>query len=239
MTNFKTRTIREERTLVGGQAEETVDSEKQNTLEPETTGKDLNRAESGGVRHNSVVSIRYDVAEDASKRLVEIDHSIPIRSWRRRHALWTTNGSRRVSYEWWRHLYQPFALLFLFPAVAFAAVQWAFVLSALSVVAVSQSDLYTLPPYNFSTAGVGNLNIPPAIGAILGCIWGGPVVDWFLVKLAQRNKGIYEPEFRLTFFVLPGVLMYVGWKREPWFSQLPPESIPLKCHPGGDSIREC
>lgn len=107
-------------------------------------------------------------------------------------------------------MYQPFALLFLFPAVAFAAVQWAFVLSALSVVAVSQSDLYTLPPYNFSTAGIGNLNIPPAIGAILGCIWGGPIVDWFLVKLARRNSGIYEPEFRLTLFVLPGVLMPLG-----------------------------
>lgn len=87
--------------------------------------------------------------------------------------------------------------------------QWAFCLSALSLVAAATSDLYPLPPYNFSAAGVGNVNIPPAIGYGLGVIWGGPIVDWTIVKLAQRNGGIYEPEMRLTLFILPGVLMPV------------------------------
>jgi len=133
-----------------------------------------------------------------------------MRSWNRRHALWTTDGSAASTYEWWRHLYQPFAVLFLFPAIAFAAVQWAFCLSALSLVAVYSSDLYPLPPYNFSAAGVGNLNIPPAIGSIIGTIWGGPIVDWVIVKLSQKNGGIYEPEMRLTMFLLPAIVMPVG-----------------------------
>jgi hypothetical protein len=97
--------------------------------------------------------VHYEKGEDAPKaRLVEIDYSIPQRPWKRRYALWTTNGANPSSYEWWRHLYQPFAVLFLFPTIAFAAVQWAFCLSALSLIAVSTSNLYPLPPYNFSAA---------------------------------------------------------------------------------------
>jgi hypothetical protein len=54
------------------------------------------------------------------------------------------------------------------------------------------------------------LNIPPAIGNILGTIWGGPIVDWYIVKLSQKNGGIYEPEMRLALFPLPGILMPIG-----------------------------
>jgi hypothetical protein len=57
---------------------------------------------------------------------------------------------------------------------------------------------------------VGNLNIPPAIGNIIGTIWGGPLVDYVIVKLSKRNGGIYEPEMRLTLFFLPGILMPIG-----------------------------
>jgi hypothetical protein len=102
-------------------------------------------------RQNSIVSVHYAAEDDAPKsRLVEIDHSIPVRPWKRRYALWTTNGANPPTYEWWRHLYQPFALLFIFPAIAFAAIQWAFCISALSLLAVSSSNLFPLPPYNFS-----------------------------------------------------------------------------------------
>lgn len=162
-------------------------------------------------RHGSVVSVEYDPAQASTKRrIVEIDPSIPVRSWKRRHAWYTTNGALPVTYEWWRHLTQPFVLLFIFPAVAFSALQWAFCLAALSLVAVSTSDLYPFPPYNFSAVGVGNMNIPPAIGSILGTIWGGPCVDWTIVKLAQRNGGIYEPEMRLVLMSLSSTLMPIG-----------------------------
>jgi MFS family permease len=149
--------------------------------------------------------------DSTRRRLVEIDNNIPIRPKSRRYAWYTTNGSNHPShYSWVRHLYQPFVLLYQFPVVAFAAVQWAFCLSALSVVAVATSNIYPYPPYSFSAAGVGNLNIAPAVGSIIGIIWGGPVVDWAIVHLARRNKGVYEPEMRLTLFVLPGILMPVG-----------------------------
>jgi len=140
--------------------------------------------------------------------LVEIDRSIPLRPLRRRLAFATPNSS--TGYKWYHHITQPIALLFRFPAVAFTAWLWSFCLCALSVVAVSGSDLLPFAPYNFSTIGVGNFNIPPAIGSVLGTIYGGQVVDRVIVKLAQRNGGIYEPEMRLYLWPLPALLMPLG-----------------------------
>ena len=56
---------------------------------------------------------------------------------------------------------------------------------------------------NSLSQGVRNLNIPPTIGNILGTFWGGPLVDWYIVKLSQKNGGIYEPEMCLALFPLP------------------------------------
>ena len=52
--------------------------------------------------------------------------------------------------------------------------------------------------------------MPAAIGNILGTLWGGPVVDWWIVRRAKRNGGVYEPEMRIELFALPAVGMVVG-----------------------------
>lgn len=41
----------------------------------------------------------------------------------------------------------------------------------------------------------------------------GPLTDWGAVWLSKRNKGVYEPEFRLVFMsaMLFGVFGYAGW----------------------------
>lgn len=159
---------------------------------------------------STISTQHYDASTNNAKRVVEIDHSIPMYPWRQRLALWTVNGEGSPTYSWWRHLWQPFAVLFFFPAAAFAAIQYAFCLAALSVVAVTQSDLYPSAPYYFSAAGVGNLNIPPAIGGLLGAVWGGFMVDKVILWASKRNGGVYEPEMRLYMFALPGLLMPIG-----------------------------
>ena len=51
----------------------------------------------------------------------------------------------------------------------------------------------------------------------------GPLNDWGIVWIAKRNRGIYEPEFRIVFVLsmLFGVFGYVGWgvgsaQNMPW-----------------------
>jgi hypothetical protein len=92
----------------------------------------------------------------------------------------------------------------------FTALQYGWSIAMLALLAVTQSSLYSLPPYNFTVAGVGNMNLPPFIGSILGALFGGPLVDYMIVVIAKRRGGIYEPETRLWLFLIPGLSMTLG-----------------------------
>ena len=58
---------------------------------------------------------------------------------------------------------------------------------------------------------------------ILALVITSPLNDWWIVWMARRNGGVYEPEFRLPFTLsmLFGVFGYVGWaigndRHMPW-----------------------
>ena len=161
-----------------------------------------------GKEHTSQMIGYIDENQPLRSRAVEIDHTIPMKGYQERLRFYTNSSNSTGGF--WVHFYQPFLILCLFPAVAFTALQYGFSLCVLSILAVTQADLFVLPPYNFSSIGIGNLNIAPAIGAILGSLYGGPLNDWAVVRLAKRNGGIYEPEMRLYLFFLPGICMPIG-----------------------------
>jgi len=138
--------------------------------------------------------------------------SIPIHSYWKRHRLYTLDpeSSRNKQNSFLRHVFQPFELLCRFPAVAFVALQYGWLISMLSIVAVTQATLLPAPPYNFSAAAVGLMSLPPAIGAFLGSMVGGPLVDVLAVQVAKRRAGIHEPETRLWFYMVPGCGLIIG-----------------------------
>ncbi|KAJ5818113.1 hypothetical protein N7474_003704 [Penicillium riverlandense] len=160
---------------------------------------------------NDGVSSESENITSSHKRR-HIDSTIPIKPyWKRMSLIATTPSSlQHENHNFARHFWQPFVVLCLFPAIAFGALQWGFAFSSLSVMLVTQAAFYPAPPYNFSPIGVGNVIIAPAIGGILGSIVGGIATDWLILKLARRNKGIYEPEMRLQMFIVPGVALPVG-----------------------------
>jgi hypothetical protein len=104
--------------------------------------------------------------------------------------------------------------LFAFPAVFWGAVGFgtslAFFLAALSV----NPSVYQAPPYNFSPAINGLINVPSFIGHVLGAFAGGWLTDKIAEFQARRNNGVFEPEFRLMALLLPlfiypaGCIMY-------------------------------
>jgi hypothetical protein len=128
------------------------------------------------------------------------ESAIPRKSYRQRLALIT-----RTSTPLLPRMYTPFNILFTFPAVAYTALQYGSLLAWLSIIITAISTYMSAPPYNFSSSGIGLLNIPPFIGAILGSLVGGPLSDRVILKLARRNGGIYEPEMRL-WVAIPGIL---------------------------------
>ncbi|KAF5986294.1 major facilitator superfamily transporter [Fusarium coicis] len=107
----------------------------------------------------------------------------------------------------------PFHVITL-PHVMFTALQFASGVCWLVIFMQIISIVFSAPPYNFTTAGIGYMALGPFVGNIFGSILGGPLADWTVVRLARRNGGIYEPEMRLyplvipTFFMAGGIIMF-------------------------------
>ncbi|KAF4873536.1 putative MFS-type transporter [Colletotrichum siamense] len=98
----------------------------------------------------------------------------------------------------------------VFPHVVFSAIQCANAVAFLVLLTSINSIVFAAPPYNFSTAGVGLMLIGPFIGNMIGSIYGGVFGDRIVVRLARKNRGIFEPEMRLYVLFVPALLMGVG-----------------------------
>ncbi|KAF5026916.1 hypothetical protein F66182_946 [Fusarium sp. NRRL 66182] len=109
----------------------------------------------------------------------------------------------------WRNYLVPLKM-FMFPHVLFAALQVASCISFLILLTTTISMVFSAPPYNFNTDGVGLMSLGPFVGNMLGSLYGGLLGDWAVVKLAKRNKGVFEPEMRLYVLLLPALLMGAG-----------------------------
>jgi hypothetical protein len=133
-----------------------------------------------------------------------LDLTIPRNSWRTRLAL-TTPTPEPI----WPHFYRPFGVL-IFPAVAFAALQYAAGVVWLTVLSNVLALTFPMPPYLFSPEQIGYSSAGPLIGNILGAVYGGFLGDRSILYYARRNKGYYEPEMRLYILHIPAILMAGG-----------------------------
>ena len=57
------------------------------------------------------------------------------------------------------------------------------------------------PPLWFDEVHTGYMYTGPFIGAVLGFLLAGLLADWSAKMMIRRNKGIYEPEFRIILVV--------------------------------------
>ncbi|KAJ5412246.1 uncharacterized protein N7487_006605 [Penicillium crustosum] len=133
-----------------------------------------------------------------------LDITILRNSWRKRLALVTP-----TSEPIWPHFHRPFRVL-IFPAVAFAAFQYAAGVGWLTATSSVLSRVFPGPPYNFSPAQMGYTNAGPLIGNTLGVVYGGLLGDRSILYYAKRNRGYYEPEMRLYILHLPAIFMAGG-----------------------------
>lgn len=110
------------------------------------------------------------------------------------------------------------------PIVLWASFLFTATISWLVLVSFVLSQIFSAPPYNFSVAAVGATNISSFVATILGTVVAGPVIDGLVKYMSKKNKGIYEPEFRLpimiTFMVFTGIGFF-AWgqslsNQDPW-----------------------
>ncbi|KUJ18805.1 MFS general substrate transporter [Mollisia scopiformis] len=157
-----------------------------------------------GVQGNEKQPVENATAAHSTR---QIDASIPLKSYRQRMTLITkTPGTFK---DFLRHFYNPLLMLAI-PGVAYTALQYGAFLSWISAVATTESDFFSSDPYDFSTSGIGLLNLAPFIGAVVAAPYSGPLSDWSIIQLAKRNDGIYEPEMRLYLAIFPALVGPAG-----------------------------
>ena len=111
----------------------------------------------------------------------------------------------------WKIMARPFIMFFYYPAVLWAFLIYGTTLTWIVVFSVVNGVIFVEPPYNFSVSQAGLTGLSPFILTIIGEIISGPANDWICLKLAKRNHGVYEPEFRLVLMLVVIVLGTVGF----------------------------
>ena len=118
---------------------------------------------------------------------------------------------------------RPFFLLGS-PSVVWATLLFTTCISWLVGISITISQIFSAPPYNFSVSSVGATNVSSFVASVLGTLIAGPAIDGIVKFMARRNKGIFEPEFRLPIMVtylLFTATGFFGWgqaayAQDPW-----------------------
>ena len=134
-----------------------------------------------------------------------VDSAIAKRPLKQRLALVTiTPGPTKPL---WRKWVGPFVILVRFPVVTFIAFQYGLSVAWTCIMSTTASQYLGKQPYNFTSAAIGNINISPFVGTVLGTVLGGLMCDWSVIKLAKWNDGVFKPEMRLYSAILPAMAM--------------------------------
>ncbi|KUL90997.1 hypothetical protein ZTR_00626 [Talaromyces verruculosus] len=100
--------------------------------------------------------------------------------------------------------------VFSFPAVIYSGIQWGAQDAWLTFYLTVEDDYWSDAPWYYGDAGVGLMNLPCLIGAVLGCIYGGYFSDVFMIWMAKRNGGVREAEHRLWFLFPLAIISPLG-----------------------------
>jgi MFS family permease len=126
----------------------------------------------------------------------------PLKTYKQRMKLHSKEHG--ISFPLYRVFWMPFPTL-RYPAVAWCAVVYGVQICWLSLLSITQAQFFEEPPYNFSAETAGLTNLASFIGGFIGMVYGS-YSDRFQIWMTKRNKGIFEPEFRLWTLVLAGII---------------------------------
>ncbi|UNI22260.1 Non-specific serine/threonine protein kinase [Purpureocillium takamizusanense] len=97
--------------------------------------------------------------------------------------------------------------LLSWPVVAYSGFSYGCYLVWFNILVATNSVILSGAPYHFAPSVVGLTYIACMIGAVIGAAYSGPVSDWFVIRMARRNNGVFEPEQRLWLFTVTTILV--------------------------------
>lgn len=77
-----------------------------------------------------------------------------------------------------------------------------FIIAWFVAISLLSSIMLSAPPYRLSTASVGYLSVGPLLGCLLGSIAYAAMADPLIKIMSRKNRGVYEPEFRIPIVLL-------------------------------------
>ncbi|KAF2190289.1 MFS general substrate transporter [Zopfia rhizophila CBS 207.26] len=117
----------------------------------------------------------------------------------------------RLSTEsYWKGVLKPLPLI-AYPAVLFSTIVYGSYFTWLLAISVLSVNIFSAPPYSLSPAQVGLTNLPLLTVALIGAPLSGWMSDAVVKYMARKNRGVFEPEFRLTLMLIATPLATAGF----------------------------
>ncbi|KAF3769321.1 hypothetical protein M406DRAFT_75803 [Cryphonectria parasitica EP155] len=164
----------------------------------------------GGMVHMEL-GHEHDLVHSEKGVMHHVEHNQA--STEKRHTFWQSLRvftGRYTDAPAWKIFLRPVVMWF-YPAVLWGFLIYGTTLTWIVVFSVVNGVIFVAPPYNFTVSQTGLISLSPFILTIIGEVISGPLNDWICVHLTKKNKGIYEPEFRLPLIIVAVVLGTVGF----------------------------
>ena len=117
----------------------------------------------------------------------------------------------RMSPEsFWKNAWKPVPLI-AFPAVLFSTIVYGSYFTWLLTISVLSVNIFSAPPYALNPAQIGLTNLPLLAVSLIGSPLSGWTADAIAKFMARRNKGVFEPEFRLTLMLPATIFATIGF----------------------------
>ena len=113
------------------------------------------------------------------------------------------NG-RKTNESFFKLLIRPLPL-YLHPAILWATLIQGTLIGWTVMIGVVLAALFLGPPLWFDEVQTGYMYAGPFVGALLGFLLSGLLADWSAKWMTMRNRGVYEPEFRIL-LVIPQMI---------------------------------
>lgn len=126
---------------------------------------------------------------------------------RKQFRLWqpADNSIKSVLIGFWT----PWKLL-CFPIIELAAFVVSWSASVMLTLNLTQSQVFSEPPYNFKSQTIGFFNFAILVGSFIGLSTNGVFSDWISMKATRKNGGIREPEMRLPAMIPYAIISIIG-----------------------------
>ncbi|ROW12205.1 hypothetical protein VMCG_00343 [Cytospora schulzeri] len=127
------------------------------------------------------------------------------KTYRQKLALWDKPRPFMMHWRAWQ------ILKFLsWPVIFYAGFSYGTTLIWFNILNATASIILGGAPYNFTPAIVGLCYIACIIGVTVASLFTGVFSDWFVIRLARRNGGVFEPEQRLWLFIVVTIVLPAG-----------------------------